>query len=52
MFIHFIRVDHEGDESMCPKKLVVYSLSDITRGFDFDCNLNVVTTTTVGVADR
>ena len=26
VFIHFIRVDHEGDESMCPKKLVAYSL--------------------------
>ena len=38
---HFIRVDHVGDESMCPKYLVVCSLIDITRGFEFDYNLNV-----------
>jgi hypothetical protein len=48
VLIHFIRVDHEGDESMCPKYLVACSLLDITRGFDFDCNLNAITTAAVG----
>jgi hypothetical protein len=41
VLIHFIRVDHEGDESMCPKYLVACSLLDITRGFEFDYDLNV-----------
>ena len=48
VFIHFIRVDHEGNESMCPEKLVACLLPDITRGFDFDCNLNAITTAAVG----
>ena len=48
VFIHFIRVDHEGDESMCPKQLVACSLTVITRDFDFGCNLNAITNTAVG----
>ena len=50
VFIPFIRVDHEGEEWMCPKQLGACSLPFFTRGSDFDCNLNAITNTAVGTA--